>query len=101
MLFTAYFLNFEDFTEFKNLVRSNDVVRNLQNFVYHLKHPRLSPTAVGDGQPADKITLVQPVSIAEAPNGSVYISDRDHRIWEVGNDGIARVVAGNGFAARS
>jgi heme/copper-type cytochrome/quinol oxidase subunit 3 len=28
-LLIAYFLNFEDFTEFKNLVRSNDVVRNL------------------------------------------------------------------------
>ncbi len=96
-LLIAYFLNFEDFTEFKNLVRSNDVVRNLQNFVYHLEHPRLSSTAVGDGQPADKITLVQPVSIAEAPNGSVYISDRGHRIWEIGNDGIARVVAGNGY----
>ena len=97
VLLIAVFLNFEDFTEFKNLIRSNDVVRNLQNFVYHLEHPRLSPTTVGDGQPADKITLVQPVSIAEAPNGSVYISDREHRIWEVGNDGIARVVAGNGY----
>ncbi len=93
----AYFANFETFTEFKNLVRSNEVVRALQNFVYHLERPRLSPADVGDGRAADKITLVQPVSIAEAPNGSVYISDREHRIWKVGNDGIARVVAGNGY----
>ena len=97
VLYIAYFLNFEDFAEFKNLIRTNELVRNLQNFVYHLEHPRLSSAAVGDGQPADKITLVQPVSIAEAPDGSVYISDRGHRIWKVSNDGIASVIAGNGY----
>ncbi len=93
----AYFANFETFTEFKNLARSFGIVRDLQNFIYHLENPRLSPVEVGDGQPAGEITLVEPVSIAEAPNGSVYISDRRHRIWQVGNDGIARVVAGNGY----
>ncbi len=97
VLLIAYFLNFEDFTEFKNLVRSIEGVRNLQNFINHLDHPRLSSTDVGDGRPADEITLLQPASIAEGPDGSVYISDREHRIWEVGNDGIARVVAGNGY----
>lgn len=92
-----YFLSFEDFTDFKNLVRSIDVVRYVQNFLYHLDQPRLSSTTVGDGQAADKITLWEPVSVAEGPDGRVYISDRRHRIWVVDKDGIARVVAGNGY----
>jgi len=97
VLFLAYFLHFENVTEFKNLVRSFDVVRDLQNFIYHLEHPRLSPDAVGDGRPAGEISLVEPVSVAEAHDSSVYISDRVHRIWQVGNDGIASVIAGNGY----
>jgi hypothetical protein len=96
-LFIIYFLHFESYTAFRNLIRSNEVVRNLQNFVYHLEPPRLSFAAVGDGQPANKITLLHPASIAEGPNGSVYISDRSHRIWKVSDDGIARVIAGNGY----
>jgi sugar lactone lactonase YvrE len=97
LLFVAYVLSFEGFTEFKNSVRSIGVVRHVQNFLYHLEHPRLSAVAVGDGLPASEIVLVEPVSVAEGPDGSVYISDRHHRIWQVGDDGIATVLAGNGY----
>jgi sugar lactone lactonase YvrE len=97
LLCAVFVLRFEDYTEFKNVVRSIDAVRFLQNYVHHLKHPPLSATQVGDGRPAGEIMLVEPVSVAEGLDGSVYISDRGHRIWQVGIDGTARVLAGNGY----
>jgi sugar lactone lactonase YvrE len=97
VLLIVYFVSFDNVTHAKNVLRSIDVVRNLQTYVYHLKNPPLSAAEVGDGKPAGEIMLVEPVSVAEGADGSVYISDRGHRIWRVGGDGIARVVAGNGY----
>lgn len=96
VLTAGYFIAFDDLTQAKNELRSVSIVRDLQNFVFHLKNPPLSAEEVGDGRPAGEILLVQPVSVAEGADGSIYVSDRGHRLWRIGPDGIGRVIAGNG-----
>src|SRR5439155_1692857 len=51
----------------------------------------------GDGGPATQATLRNPRNVALAPDGSLYIVDRDnHCIRRMGPDGIITTVAGNG-----
>jgi len=97
VLIGILFANFANFTELKNTVRSVEAVRYLQNLIYHWRISPLSAAAVGDGKPVGQITLFEPASVAEGPAGSLYISDRKYRIWKVRPDGIANVLAGNGY----
>jgi len=90
------FLIWTEVPEVKYFVRSIEWVRSVQNIVYHREFPPLSAADVGDGLPVDQITLFAPASIAEAPDGSIFISERKHLIWKVGVDGVARIVAGTG-----
>ena len=96
MFIFTLFYNFS-FIEIKNNIRSIEMVRDLQNIMYHWRSPPLSSLDAGDGQHVDNIILLEPASIAEASDGTVYISDRRHRIWKVDPEGKASVVAGNGY----
>ena len=97
VLIGVLFANFSNLTELKNAVRSVEAVRYVQNLIYHWRIPPVSAAAVGDGKPVGQITLFEPASVAEGPDGSLYISDRKYRIWKVRPDGIAHVLAGNGY----
>jgi YD repeat-containing protein len=56
----------------------------------------------GDGSPATQATLLNPTGLALAPDGSLYIADRNNdRIRRVGPDGIITTVAGNGYIGLS
>ncbi len=51
----------------------------------------------GDGGPATKAMLNDPIGIAQDPAGNLYIADeQNHRLRRVGRDGIITTVAGGG-----
>jgi YD repeat-containing protein len=51
----------------------------------------------GDGGPAIKARLGQPVGLAVGPDGSLYIGDTyNNRLRKVGTNGIITTIAGNG-----
>ncbi|WP_438031825.1 hypothetical protein [Sorangium sp. So ce204] len=55
--------------------------------------------ALGDGEPATKVSLYAPSGVAAAPDGSVTIADSfHHRVRRVGADGVIETVAGTGVA---
>jgi sugar lactone lactonase YvrE len=52
----------------------------------------------GDGGPATKATLQEPVAVAVDRSGRIYIADRDNmRVRVVGTDGTITTLAGNGL----
>src|SRR5262249_12413861 len=54
---------------------------------------------LGDGGPAIAARLELPSGLAFAPDGSLYIADRDdHRVRRVGIDGIITTIAGTGIS---
>ena len=56
----------------------------------------------GDGGPGTQSALKSPYAVAVAPDGGLYIADRDaSRIRRVGPEGIITTVAGNGTAGFS
>jgi DNA-binding beta-propeller fold protein YncE len=62
---------------------------------------RYSPKALGDGGPATRIRLFDPMGVALGPAGELFISDRGRDkagriIWRIDPDGSAHVVAGSG-----
>ena len=51
----------------------------------------------GDGGPATSASLNEPIDVAVNAAGVLYIADRgNHRVRQVGADGIIRTIAGNG-----
>jgi len=51
----------------------------------------------GDGGPATKATLQEPIDVAVDRSRRIYIADRDnHRVRMVGTDGTITTLAGNG-----
>ncbi|MGW2190455.1 NHL domain-containing protein [Streptomyces sp. NPDC001719] len=56
----------------------------------------------GDGGPATNAQLSEPVDVALAPDGSLYIADwANHVVRRVGPDGMIRTVAGTGTSGYS
>jgi uncharacterized protein (TIGR03437 family) len=54
--------------------------------------------AAGDGTPAVYTSLNQAEGVATDTSGNLYVSDAvDHRVRQVGRDGIIHTLAGNGF----
>lgn len=51
----------------------------------------------GDGGPAGRAVFDDPVHVALAPDGSLYVADgSNHRVRRIGADGVIRTVAGSG-----
>lgn len=50
----------------------------------------------GDGGPATDARLDAPGAVALAPDGTVFVA-ANNRVWQVGTDGVATTVAGQGW----
>jgi sugar lactone lactonase YvrE len=60
-----------------------------------------SPRALGDGGPAERLRLFDPMGIVRASSGDLWISDRGRGkggriIWRIDGEGRAHLVAGTG-----
>ncbi|MEA3411387.1 MAG: RHS repeat-associated core domain-containing protein, partial [Pseudomonadota bacterium] len=56
----------------------------------------------GDGGRAIAATLLRPVDVAMAPDGTLYVADAAaHRIRQIGSDGFITTVAGNGSPGKN
>lgn len=82
-------------------------LRRVTELADHFAGPRTRRWAAGSGGPAGAIALFDPSGLAEAPDGSLYFSDRGHGkarglrvggfLWRLHPDGHAEVVAGTGL----
>jgi sugar lactone lactonase YvrE len=56
----------------------------------------------GDGGPATRAVFNDPIHVALAPDGSLYVTDgSNNRVRRIGPDGVIRTVAGSGLAGSS
>ena len=80
-----------------NRVRKVDPSGTISTVAGKEEDPFTDPAFSGDGGPATEAYFNTPDAVAIAPDGSLYIADHyNHRVRQVGTDGIVTTVAGSG-----
>ncbi len=80
----------------KDYLKSFAAVRTAVIWMANLRAPAFSASEAGNGGPAAAIKLHDPVGLARARSGEIYIGDRRGVIWEVDAAQTARIIAGTG-----
>lgn len=76
------------------------LIRELDAWLFNLRHPVLTRTELGDGSSPSGMRLDDPMGLGRAPDGTIYVSDRGgqgpgHVVWAIAGQS-ARVIAGDG-----